>query len=220
MPKSRTRPPSVTTQSAGGASPSRSAPRSNSDRQDWLKREMDAVNAGDRGSGYGTASWSGRREQGPVQLEANVGSYGAKDALSGAKAKGLSRTRSAGATASGRAGANARITVGTPDNNARFGFEAGLGLGARASTSDVDKDGVPERSFDLKIGPFQIGWTTEQLFSVITEARYHQLRRKAEAEVRERFGGVGDGGAAGAFYHRRLKELVDAEVKRVRAGEK
>ena len=179
---------------------------------------MDAVDAGRRGSGYQTRSWSASRQVGAAEFEANVGSSGAKDGLGAAKGKGLGRTRAVGQTASGRAGANARITVGTPDNNARLGFEAGLGLEARSGTTDVDRDGVPERSFNLKVGPFSIGWTTEQLFSVISEQRYHALRRQAEGEVVVRFGRVGDGGAAGAYYHKRLKQLVDAEVARVRAA--
>jgi hypothetical protein len=198
----------------------RPAAHSNSERQEQLKRQIDEADSGRLGSSYQTAAWSGRRQVGAATLEGNVGSHGAKDALGGAKGKGTARTRAVANTASGRAGANARITVGSADNNARLGVEAGLGLEARSGTSDVDRDGVPERSFNLKIGPFSIGWTTEQLFSVITEQRYHQLRRQAEAEVVERYGRVGDGGAAGTFYHRRLKQLVDAEVAKVRSAGK
>jgi hypothetical protein len=80
---------------------------------------MDAADSGRPGRGYPTAAWSGRRPFGAATHAANVGGYGATDARGGAKGKGTARTCSVAITASGHARANARITVGSADNNAR-----------------------------------------------------------------------------------------------------
>lgn len=219
MGTSKSRPAATASARSSGSAPASGARRgrSNADMQERLRATSSGPSveaSGSRGSGsVGGTAWSGSAQRGPVSVEGSVGAVGASGTLSNARDRRGRQHASVGASVGGSV-ATGQVRVGSEDNNARLGFDIGFGFSASSTVGDADKDGVPERSIDLSIGPFTIGWTTEDILSVMSADRYHQLRKQAEAEVRAKFGRVGDGGEAGRMLRTRLKQLVDAEVKR------
>ena len=105
------------------------------------------------------------------------------------------------------------VTAGTPDNNARFGLGLGMSFGFGSTITDVDNDGLPERNIDINLGPFSIGWTTEEICSVISKDRYLELKKQAEREVYEEIGFFGSG--ASEKLQERLDHLVREQIQKV-----
>jgi hypothetical protein len=214
--KSRRSTPSPASASPARAQPPRSG-RSNAEAQARLASAGPSFEASaEKGGGsIGGSAWRGSASRGPVSVEGTVGQVGASGTLSNARDRRGGQHPSAGLSVGGSVAAG-QMRVGTPDNNARLGVDLGFGFSAGSTVSDVDRDGVPERNIDLSIGPFTIGWTTEDILSVMSAARYSQLQRQAEAEVKAQMGTFVNGDKAGGAVRARLKQLVDAEVRRAR----
>lgn len=105
------------------------------------------------------------------------------------------------------------VSAGTPDNNARFGLGLGMSFGFGSTITDIDNDGIPERNIDINVGPFSLGWTTEEICRVISKDRYLELKKQAEREVYEEIGLFGDG--ASEKLQKRLDQLVQEQIQRV-----
>ena len=105
------------------------------------------------------------------------------------------------------------VSAGTPDNNARFGLGLGMSFGFGSTITDVDHDGFPERNIDINVGPFSLGWTTEDICRVISKDRYLELRKQAEREVYEEIGFFGRG--ASEKLQERLDQLVQEQIQKV-----
>ena len=189
---------------------------SNGAAQERLRTQGIGLSSGHSGPGMtGPVGqmWRWEFERGPVKLESNVGRAHLEGAL-GNQRDPRGRQHPSVGLSMGGAIVDGQITVGSEENNARLGASVGWGFGASSTITDVDNDGVPERNIDISIGPFSIGWTTEDLMSVITPERYMYLRHQAETEVQAKLGTIVDGDVAARMVRDRLKVLIDEAVQR------
>ena len=154
----------------------------------------------------------GQIGNGLVSLEGTVAEAGIEGALGNYKDQ-LGREHPSIGFNAGASLLHGGITAGTPDNNARFGAGLSFALGFGSTITDIDNDGIPERNIDISLGPFNLGWTNEDIFSVISKDRYLELKKQAEQEVYAEVGLFGSG--APSKVQKRLDELVRQQIQKV-----
>ena len=197
--------------------PQRTKPNfgSNADAQDNLRSNLSTMDYSQNSPGMSgpvAHGIHGQYKTGFATFDGTIGQVGLEGELGNYKDQ-LGREHPSIGVNAGVNLLEGSVSAGTPDNNARFGLGLGMSFGFGSTITDIDNDGIPERNIDINVGPFSLGWTTEDICSVISKDRYLELKKQAEREVYEEIGIFGNG--ASEKLQERLEELVVEQIQKV-----
>ena len=188
---------------------------SNSEAQESIKSNAFKLNYGKNSPGMSgpiVQGMHGQYQTGFATFDGTVGQVGIEGELGNYRDQ-LGREHPSVGLNAGVNLLKGSVSAGTPDNNARFGLGLGMSFGFGSTITDVDHDGIPERNIDINVGPFSLGWTTEDICSVISKDRYLELKKQAEREVYEEIGFFGHD--ASEKLQERLDQLVQEQIQKV-----